>query len=203
MQRDFYGALEKSHPSLWSRQGPRDFIEPDGWKSRIKWNLIRYWTKDTRQPTQLGEWVGAWNRLKIYLVRKWTGEIEIRNSPWSRGKERREDPEFGEAENPNTTNPLPTMSIAMVPDDNGSAVGRGQSRSSSGSLTSGRHSQRRRNASPPLSPSRSTSDRRSNQILVEELNEGPEAAEGAEGLAVQGGAPVGQITQRAEAVKYV
>ena len=127
--------------------------------------------------------IGAWNRLKTYLMRKWTGEIKIRDSG---------DLELGKAL-PNTTNDI---SIAMVPDDNGSAARRGRSRSSSGSSTSRRHSQRRRNASTPLSPSRS------NQILVEELNEGPEAAEGAEGLAAQGGTPVGHITQRAEAVKY-
>ncbi|CAZ79658.1 unnamed protein product [Tuber melanosporum] len=80
-----YADLHSRRPELWSRAGPRNYIQPKGRASKIKWWLMLHWMSPKRllppRPPagQIldDEPVGAYNRLKRYLVRKWTPEIEV------------------------------------------------------------------------------------------------------------------------------
>jgi len=80
-----YADLHNRRPELWSRAGPRNYVQPKGRVSKIKWWLMLHWMSPKRllPPRQPAgqvlddEPVGAYNRLKRYLVRKWTPEIEL------------------------------------------------------------------------------------------------------------------------------
>ncbi len=79
----FFHDLAVNYPSLWSRVGPRDYVVPCTRRGRIKWWLIKRWTRPERTikagqanaelagPDDLSRW----SKCKRYLVRKWTGEI--------------------------------------------------------------------------------------------------------------------------------
>jgi len=84
-----YADLHNRRPELWSRAGPRNYVQPKGRVSKIKWWLMLHWMSPKRllppRPPagQIldNEPVGAYNRLKRYLVRKWTPEIELIGGP--------------------------------------------------------------------------------------------------------------------------
>jgi len=84
VQRGLYEALythlEGQNPLLWTRQGPREYVVPADWVSRVKWRLIRYWAKaDNRvvKPGEVNEPIGGWERIKRWLMDKWTREIKV------------------------------------------------------------------------------------------------------------------------------
>ncbi|KAA8913609.1 hypothetical protein FN846DRAFT_771816 [Sphaerosporella brunnea] len=91
LQRGAYEALftelQSRRPDLFTRQGPRDYIRPADRKSRWKWRLIQHWTAGDAVPRAAGsaaaeeEPVGQWNRLKRYLIQRWTAEINISAPP--------------------------------------------------------------------------------------------------------------------------
>ncbi|KAF8424156.1 hypothetical protein EV426DRAFT_548723, partial [Tirmania nivea] len=75
-----YTSLEEQNPSLWTRQGPREYIVPADWASRVKWRLIKHWAKDdsrAMKPGAVDEPIGGWERIKRWLMKKWTREIKI------------------------------------------------------------------------------------------------------------------------------
>ncbi|CUS11241.1 unnamed protein product [Tuber aestivum] len=82
-----YADLHNRRPELWSRAGPRNYVQPKGRASKIKWWLMLHWMSPKRllpprPPAGQAlddEPIGAYNRLKRYLVRKWTPEIEVIN----------------------------------------------------------------------------------------------------------------------------
>ncbi|RPA89268.1 hypothetical protein L873DRAFT_1722655 [Choiromyces venosus 120613-1] len=84
-----YAELHNSRPELWSRAGPRNYVQPKDRVSKIKWWLMLRWMSPKRllpPRTPAGqvmddEPVGAYNRLKRYLVRKWTPEIDVMGAP--------------------------------------------------------------------------------------------------------------------------
>jgi len=72
--------LHNNRPEMWTRQGPREYLVPSTFSSRWKWWLVIHWTTGNavpRAPTQEDEPIGAWNRMKRYLIRRWTAEIEL------------------------------------------------------------------------------------------------------------------------------
>jgi len=84
IQRGLYEALythlEEQNSSLWTRQGPREYVVPADWASKVKWRLIKYWAKDdsrTMKPGAVNEPIGGWQRIKRWLMEKWTREIKI------------------------------------------------------------------------------------------------------------------------------
>ena len=90
-----YVDLHNRRPELWSNAGPHNHVRPKGRVSKIKWRLMVHWMSPKRllPPKPLAgqilgnEPFGAYNRLKRYLVRKWTPEIEMIGGP--------PDPEVG------------------------------------------------------------------------------------------------------------
>src|SRR5436305_4086366 len=39
-----FTSLSASYPTLWSRAGPRPYIQPSSVLARLKWRLINYWS---------------------------------------------------------------------------------------------------------------------------------------------------------------
>ncbi|KAG0643438.1 hypothetical protein HOY80DRAFT_1007433 [Tuber brumale] len=84
-----YADLHNRRPELWSRAGPCNYVRPKGRVSKIKWWLMLRWMSPKRllppRPPAgqilADEPIGAYNRLKRYLVRKWTPEIEVIRGP--------------------------------------------------------------------------------------------------------------------------
>ncbi|KAI5793739.1 hypothetical protein DFH27DRAFT_142453 [Peziza echinospora] len=138
MQRGLYenlfNELQETHPALWTRQGPKD-IEPTKFISRIKWRIIKYWTSDAklpRKPTAEDEPIGAWNRFKRLMIKRWTPQIEDeRHRGVHRrrrgGRRRRDDDadlELGEVLTVNIEErtQLPGLGTVMVTDVTGKSV---------------------------------------------------------------------------------
>ncbi|KAL9108351.1 MAG: hypothetical protein Q9227_006811 [Pyrenula ochraceoflavens] len=82
---NFFHDLAVENPSLWSRAGPRDGIIPASRLDKLKWSLIRLWSrpeKTIRATVDQDENgygatddLGEWAKLKRYLTRKWTRQI--------------------------------------------------------------------------------------------------------------------------------
>ncbi|RPB21442.1 hypothetical protein L211DRAFT_851420 [Terfezia boudieri ATCC MYA-4762] len=75
-----YSHLEEQNPSLWTRQGPSEYVVPADWASKVKWRLIKYWAKDdsrAMKPGAVNEPIGGWERIKRGLIERWTREIKI------------------------------------------------------------------------------------------------------------------------------
>jgi len=75
-----FSQLHNDRPEMWTRQGPREYLVPSTYSSRWKWWLIIRWTTGDvipRTPTPEYESIGAWNRMKRYLIRRWTTEIQL------------------------------------------------------------------------------------------------------------------------------
>jgi hypothetical protein len=79
---NLYQELSSNYPRLWSRNGPRDTVVPEGYFSKFKWRLLTSWyapsktiARRTYDPTDVE--LGAWGRLKRYLVRRWLGDIRV------------------------------------------------------------------------------------------------------------------------------
>ena len=74
--------LATTHPQLWSRSGPRDYVRPRGRFSQWKWWLIIRWSepaKTVKAGVSDGDdqfdGLGTWSHFKRYLLRRWTSQI--------------------------------------------------------------------------------------------------------------------------------
>lgn len=110
---------------------------PADWASRTKWKIIKYWTEESRlpKPGEINEPIGAWNRIKRYLIQKWTAEIKIKTGP--SGKMPEDGLELGEVltvENPNAGRLVPEGRVMFVKTEHGghTAEERAQNRDESG-----------------------------------------------------------------------
>jgi len=151
VQRGLYEALythlEEQNRLLWTSQGPREYVVPADWVSRVKWRLIKYWVKeDCRvvKPGEVNEPIGGWG-IKWWLMKKWTKEIKvIEVGSGTRRLLGGEGLELGEAmtvENPNAGR-IFSMGRVIVTDEDGKGAEvveqRPEGRSSAeGSPTSG------------------------------------------------------------------
>lgn len=79
--------LAVQHPDLWTRAGPRRYIKPEGFYSRVKWRLLNIWfdpNKTVRKPAgdpdedDGDSGLGSWARFKRMLARQWLGSIKTR-----------------------------------------------------------------------------------------------------------------------------
>lgn len=79
-----FADLHAVRPDIWSRQGPREYLQPRDWRSRLKWQLIVRWTagKATRTLPNADDEdsLGVWKRLKRWCIHRWTPEIELMDS---------------------------------------------------------------------------------------------------------------------------
>lgn len=77
-----YQELATQHPRLWSRNGPRENVVPDGYASNLKWRLLSFWFAPERTIARsaldpAGSQMGVWSHCKNYLVRRWLGNIMV------------------------------------------------------------------------------------------------------------------------------
>lgn len=81
-----YHQFSHDHPQLWSRNGPRDSVNPRGLLSRLKWRFVKSWYAPPRRPavgglTNVNSFQrastnnpanqGPWQRLQYSLARRW------------------------------------------------------------------------------------------------------------------------------------
>ena len=79
---DLFHELATRYPSLWSRNGPRDFIKPKSFIDRLKWRLVLTWNSpgktikagSTNGSSEYDE-LSTWSRCKRKLTRRWTSQI--------------------------------------------------------------------------------------------------------------------------------
>ena len=76
--------LATSYPLLWTRNGPRDYVQPRGRLDRLKWWFIVRWSAPDRtidshhsDEDDRFDGLGAWSRCQRYLLRKWSSEIHM------------------------------------------------------------------------------------------------------------------------------
>jgi len=97
-----YQELATEHPRLWSRNGPRDSVVPQGSVSQMKWRLLSRWFAPSRTIAQRGfdpteDEMGFWSHCKNYLVRHWLKSITVApSSVGLSGAERGEGDASGE-----------------------------------------------------------------------------------------------------------
>lgn len=84
----FFQDMATTNPSLWSRTGPRGYVVPKGRLAKIKWHLIRSWSRPekTIRANVAGDGgshgdddLGAVSKLKRWLIRRWTAQIQDEN----------------------------------------------------------------------------------------------------------------------------
>lgn len=73
------------HPTLWSRNGPREYVEPTGRVSRWKWYLLTKWFAPAKTIAARGydqdiDGLGAWARVKRSLAIRWLPGITVANA---------------------------------------------------------------------------------------------------------------------------
>ncbi|KAI9892610.1 MAG: hypothetical protein M1814_001303 [Vezdaea aestivalis] len=86
-----FNDLSVSHPGLWTQTGPRLYIRPRTWNSRLKWALIKFWSNPSKtvnagENSRLDEdaGLGLLSRLKRTWIREWTAQLaaqEARHHP--------------------------------------------------------------------------------------------------------------------------
>jgi hypothetical protein len=78
---NIYYQFSLEHPEMWSRNGPRNYVKPQGPLSSLKWRLISYWFAPGRtinaKPLADIHDLGIWARLKHSLARRWLGQIDL------------------------------------------------------------------------------------------------------------------------------
>lgn len=47
----FFREMSETNPTLWSRNGPRDYVHVSGAAARIKWSLIKHWIRRANLST--------------------------------------------------------------------------------------------------------------------------------------------------------
>lgn len=76
--------LAIAYPTLWSRSGPNEQVEPKNTLDRLRWRLVTRWN-DPAKTVRAGtgdedaeyDDLGAWSRFKRTLTRRWTSQIRI------------------------------------------------------------------------------------------------------------------------------
>ncbi|KAL7276287.1 hypothetical protein RUND412_000753, partial [Rhizina undulata] len=116
----FFIELNNQRPDIWSRQGPREHIEPVTFSSRVKWWFMTHWMTglitSARAPSTDFDntHIGAWNRVKRHLTQRWINQIEL---PWPTD----DKAEMGTINSPNkeAASPLPIMATLsyVAPDE--------------------------------------------------------------------------------------
>jgi hypothetical protein len=78
---EIYYTFATEHPQLWSRAGPRSYVVPKGFFSRLKWMIVKRWfdPKKTIGRRNLSgvEEMSVWARVKKRLAQRWLGQIQI------------------------------------------------------------------------------------------------------------------------------
>ncbi|KAF2102292.1 hypothetical protein NA57DRAFT_28231, partial [Rhizodiscina lignyota] len=74
--------LSNEHPQLWSRNGPRDYIEPKGRIANWKWYFLKKWFAPAKTIAAKGydqdiDGLGAWARVKRALAIRWLPQIGV------------------------------------------------------------------------------------------------------------------------------
>jgi hypothetical protein len=69
------------YPKLWGRYGPRRYVKPKGFRSRMKWRLVTKWfdpskTIAAKKLTDIDE-MSFWARLQRRLAIRWLGQIDL------------------------------------------------------------------------------------------------------------------------------
>jgi hypothetical protein len=75
----FFREMATSSPSLWSRTGPRDYVIPSGRIARLKWALIRSWSRPKRKirpGTGSDVDLRPLSNIQRHLIQRWTGQIQ-------------------------------------------------------------------------------------------------------------------------------
>lgn len=80
---NFFHDMASNNPTLWSRVGPRDYIQPKNRLDKIKWLLIRRWSAPEKTIKPSGDRenrpedsLGAVAKVKKYLTKRWTSQIQ-------------------------------------------------------------------------------------------------------------------------------
>ncbi|KAI9682766.1 MAG: hypothetical protein M1829_006755 [Trizodia sp. TS-e1964] len=77
--------LATAYPALWSRNGPRGYVQPISLVGRLKWRLIVYWAAPNKTIKAISgadaedpdDGLGSWSRFKRSLMRSWTSELRV------------------------------------------------------------------------------------------------------------------------------
>jgi hypothetical protein len=76
-----YSQFALERPDLWSLVGPRNYVQPSGLFSRIKWRLIKSWFHPSKtiaaKPWSDINDMGLAARMKHWIARHWLQEIRI------------------------------------------------------------------------------------------------------------------------------
>lgn len=81
---NFFHDMAVHNPLLWTRSGPRDDVVPRTRLDKIRWALVRYWSRPEKtirvsDDATDGEGgpddLGTWNRCKRHLIRMWTNQL--------------------------------------------------------------------------------------------------------------------------------
>ncbi|KAI9654647.1 MAG: hypothetical protein M1821_005854 [Bathelium mastoideum] len=90
-----YHDLAIEHPTLWSRNGPRETVRPAGLLSSLQWRLLRAWFAPDKtirlRPSDEDEDgssdLGTWARVKRRLARRWLSSIRVQRDGGAAGLE--------------------------------------------------------------------------------------------------------------------
>lgn len=79
-----YAQFTVDRPDLWSRVGPRNYVEPKGLLSRLKWRIVSHWFDPSRtiarKPLSDINDMGLVARVKHWIAKIWLKEIKIDQS---------------------------------------------------------------------------------------------------------------------------
>lgn len=78
---EIYYEFATEYPELWSRAGPRTYVVPTGFFSKLRWRIVKSWflpskTISRRNISELEE-MGLWARIKRRLAQRWLGQIKL------------------------------------------------------------------------------------------------------------------------------
>jgi hypothetical protein len=78
---EIYYNFATEHPQLWSRAGPRSYVVPKDFFSKLKWMMVKRWfdpskTIQSRNTSGVDE-MSVWGRLKRRLAERWLGQIKL------------------------------------------------------------------------------------------------------------------------------
>ena len=205
--------LQDQRPFLWTAQGPREYVVADGLMSRIKWRIIKHWTRErpsstptttTNRPSETAEDVGTTARVKRYFIKRWAPQIRVREGGdslphQSDSSNASDDLELG----PILTVEAGVFTAQAIADKGGSRVEVG---GGNGRGKVGEEYKMRRLFAPGITELRlqgdgegpATHPRPKEPILLSEMNaQAAEVPEGPEGGTIVGG-PVVMVEEEAE-----
>lgn len=87
LYESLFNDLEEEYPQFWTSTGAVDTVEPQGFRDRIKWQLIKRWFAPEKTinkrlysalaPDDQRSELGAWAAIKQQLLFRWLGEIRV------------------------------------------------------------------------------------------------------------------------------